>query len=264
MSSSLLPRVDLGLDSEPWQIAVEAAAGDATATERFMRLTHPLIEEAWSQGTQRARKEVAWQTLMATRTMSVREATAVMAGFFARDPLRTLPKIDHYRPVAVMVAEAEEAVAERPTDDRGRPRTRGRLIWLLGALGETGEISWPKIVTQAGPSDREIVARVARLAIRSHIDEFRASSPSMWCHLCRQVIDGPGHVDHVVPFVDLLDDWLCEVGGESAVVKAIENPVDGNPRFTDDDLERSWFHWHRQHAELAMAHDHCNLSRKRP
>jgi hypothetical protein len=251
------------LDSEPWQIVVEAAAGDALATERFTRLTHPLIDEAWSEGTQNARKEAAWRTLMASRTMGVREATTVMAGFFARDPLRTLPKIDFYRPVAVMVAEAAEALTERPTDNRGRPRTKGRVIWLLGALGSSGEISWPKIVIRAAPSDREIVARVARLTIRSQIDDFRATSPPMWCHLCGQVINGPGHVDHVVPFVDLLDDWLNKVGGESAVANAIENPIDGNPRFTDGDLEGSWFHWHRERAELAMAHVNCNLSRRR-
>jgi hypothetical protein len=112
---------------------------------------------------------------MACREMDTRSATAVIAGFLARDPARTLPKVAAFRPVAFVIAEDGETAQPWPTNDQGM-RLTGRLPWFIDGSGGIGQLSWPKVVERERVSSKELVARVGRLVVHDQIVAFRAGA----------------------------------------------------------------------------------------
>jgi hypothetical protein len=68
-------------------------------------------------------------------------------------------------------------------------------------------------------------------------------------------------MDHVVPFVHLVDAWLVANGTDPA---SIHTHCSGVSRvFSSDTLLASWIAFHAAEATLRAVCSHCNVTRRR-
>lgn len=243
------------------KLLVDAAEGDSSASQLVSQVRDARLDQAWGLKAKSAQKEGCWQVLLESRELPNTEATSVIAAFMAHDPTRTLPKIARFRPVAVVIADSGEIAHPWPTDGNGVRRS-GRLLWFLDQNNDIGQISWPKVAMRAKVEPKELVARAARLTVHDQIEAFRSTAPAGDCELCREPMGGLLHVDHIVPFDELLDDWVQSVGTYESVAQNASNPPDCDPQLGTDAVP-SWSAWHRERARLRMTHKSCNLRRPR-
>lgn len=154
-------------------------------------------------------------------------------------------------------------VASFQVEDNGP--TRG--FWVTRTDGTRTDFSFPSCLS---PPSRETEAlRGFRSEVRDQIVSFRASAFSTtWqvqCVLTGQwVTSDQAHVDHAIPFLDLVVRFLGLVGLDLGAVPV--NPTtDGNTetRLLDRELAQSWAEFHRVNAQLRIVSAQANLRRKR-
>jgi hypothetical protein len=95
--------------------------------------------------------------------------------------------------------------------------------------------------------------KAARQEIQFQIDEFRVRVPKERCGICKEEIDGPGEVDHVELFADILREFkeTYEVEIE------LEEHGSFGSRFKNRDLARLWATFHSRFP-LQWSHPDCN------
>lgn len=139
--------------------------------------------------------------------------------------------------------------------------TRG--FWFVREEGDI-DISWVTALKPGGrPTLKEDVSAAARYEVVPQIHGHHATGPCDSCPLCGQLMwRGIGvHVDHEIPFVDLLVGFL-EAHGLTYEDIAIED-LGLEARFADRAIGEAWQAYHQSHAKLRLTHDTCNLSRPR-
>ena len=139
--------------------------------------------------------------------------------------------------------------------------TRG--FWIVRTDGTSIDISWPTAMQPHGrPSPQNDVSYSARFEIKNQIDAHHKGGICNLCPLCdREMERGVNlHVDHAVPFKQLLADFLHSKSLTYEQV-AIED-LGLSSRFADHGLGAEWQTYHQSHASLRLTHGKCNLSRR--
>lgn len=116
--------------------------------------------------------------------------------------------------------------------------------------------------TKKSDNDNHIqkVKQAARNIIEPQIREYRSSiTLPQFCPLTLKKLTNwtQIHVDHVIPFSTLFEDWMDRLG---------INPLDinlsgrtNNKNFTDIGLQDSWFQYHYTNAKLQCLDKKANL-----
>ena len=123
--------------------------------------------------------------------------------------------------------------------------------------GTAAPISWTVCCTGRPPTPRQELAAAMRAAIYPQIAEFKMKNDCRLCALCGKEAT-PLHIDHVVRFVDLMEEFL----GANA------NPPttfggNGQREFlpSDDEYKQKWVRFHLSRAQLRPTCGPCNLAR---
>ena len=144
----------------------------------------------------------------------------------------------------------------------------GGHFCLVRDGGESHEdISFHKCLTP--PKPRDLLLRACRCAINDQILEARenifAGTEPVLCamHGCGKLLknDATTHLDHIIPFVRLFDDWLGERAPESIATRSV-----GTERAfaaSANAEEADWCRIHAERAHLRAVCARCNLCRPR-
>lgn len=136
---------------------------------------------------------------------------------------------------------------------------------LVSQAGQHHEdISFHKCLTP--PTPRSELMRACRTAIQPQVTAYRrAASYPATCAMsdCAAVLqaDERTHVDHVRPFVCLVDAWLGDRDPASIPTLSTGTARAFAPAAAAD--EESWRAYHAEHAQLRLVCAHCNLTRPR-
>ena len=138
---------------------------------------------------------------------------------------------------------------------------------LVGEAGQHHEdISFHKCLTP--PTPRQDVMRACRAAVQDQITAFRRAAPpgGIMCAMpgCGARLPDTGaaaHVDHIRPFVRLVDAWLGERDPASVATISTGTGHVFAPAAAAD--ESAWATFHAAHAQLRLVCAHCNLTRPR-
>jgi hypothetical protein len=154
--------------------------------------------------------------------------------------------------------------------------TSAMALYIVNADGSTTEISWRKCIAQKAETTHSKFLAALRNSVKDQVLEFRSAQASSECPMCGLPLrsaspaagpHSPGasfHVDHVVHFAKLVDDFMEEHRG------VFEVPVryDKEPRtlltiFTESDAEIAvlFGQYHRRYAQLRALCVSCNLTR---
>jgi hypothetical protein len=166
--------------------------------------------------------------------------------------------------------------------DRGRVRFKvvqksfngKRVKGIVLVTPNSGHEVWvgKQVVTRAmfpatnlpdpGKQNRRDVLRALRAIIEPQIREYRrrfAGLSVVKSSLTGRPIFGPYHVDHVYPFIRLVEEW-CRDNGldlETIAVKCRGTVC----RLASVDLAESWFDYHALHAEYQVLDAAENVSK---
>lgn len=139
--------------------------------------------------------------------------------------------------------------------------TRG--FWIVSTDETAIDISWIVAMQPNGrPTPQHDVSYSARFEIKGQIDEYHKNGLCEQCPLCNQEMIRKLnlHVDHEIPFKQLLVDFLYSKGFTYEQVQIQDLGL--NSRFADRELATEWQLYHQASATLRLTHDKCNLSRK--
>jgi hypothetical protein len=136
---------------------------------------------------------------------------------------------------------------------------------IINTDGSITEISWKKCVTGKAETIKSKFCSALRHSILKQICDFRSSCDATICEACNvSLSDSSFHVDHVVHFSKLVEDFLEKYKG------AFDIPVqyDKEPRtyltmFRDEDVKIAnlFQEYHLHHASLRILCARCNLTR---
>lgn len=116
---------------------------------------------------------------------------------------------------------------------------------------------------------RQRVLAAARAAIQSQIDAFRSSrdkSKPIICGITGNEVDWlNAHVDHVVPFITLFNNWIVSLPygktpetEEEITKRIVAIELNRQGHIKDMKLRRKWQEYHRKHATLQFAEASAN------
>lgn len=128
-----------------------------------------------------------------------------------------------------------------------------RFFSILRVDGSLIDISWRYAINPKS-NDRTIFMRALREEVKDQIFLFKRSSTPV-CGICGEVIDGDIHVDHVVPFRELVSDFFGLI---------VHDVIDMGPvpsLLRDRNVAQKWAEYHREKATLQMSHARCNLKK---
>jgi hypothetical protein len=117
------------------------------------------------------------------------------------------------------------------------------------------------------PSQKDLVVKALRQLVVDQILAFKKNAFSetrvIRCPLTgKDVTQEDCHVDHVIPFRDLVE--MFAYGQGVRLDEATTQPGDGaEVRLTDKVLADQWVEYHRKHAQLRVVSRQGNLQRKR-
>lgn len=142
-----------------------------------------------------------------------------------------------------------------------------RGFWIVRTDGTAVDFSYRTALGGARPHPEQ-VRRAMRFAIRDQIDDFRRvafreAGDYIQCPLTGQDVTlGPwAHVDHVVDFATLADDYASIFDGYQNIPVASSMSHPG-PALEDPHLSL-WRRYHASRAELRVVHASANLARAR-
>jgi hypothetical protein len=120
----------------------------------------------------------------------------------------------------------------------------------------------PTNVPDPSKENRRNVLRALRGVIEPQIKEYRRrfkGQSVVKSSLTGKPIFGPYHVDHVYPFIRLVEEWCREKGVdlETLAVKC----RGATCRLVSTDLAESWFDYHALHAEFQVLDAAENVSK---
>jgi 5-methylcytosine-specific restriction endonuclease McrA len=121
-------------------------------------------------------------------------------------------------------------------------------------------LSWKVCITPR--SKNHNLRHALRKAINYQINRFKQSNDSTTCNICYQELTGESHVDHIIPFADLVKDFNNDWPHDLPTI--FEKSQDGiGCMFSEEDegYETAWRIYHETYATLQITCASCNLSK---
>lgn len=142
---------------------------------------------------------------------------------------------------------------------------KGLAIDIVNTDGSRTEISWKNCVTGKSEPQRSKFHSALRYAVEDQIAAFREQSRHVTiCELCDKSMDHNTHVDHILHFEILADNFtaLQEITIPTEYKK---EPVTYLTRFKEEDqnIAQRFAEYHREHATLRIICGPCNLKREK-
>jgi hypothetical protein len=138
---------------------------------------------------------------------------------------------------------------------------------IVNTDGSITEISWKKCVTGKAETVHSLFCSALRHSISSQISDFRSSSNTVICEKCSTSLsDHPFHVDHVVHFAKLVEEFLEEYKGAFDVpIKYDKEPRTYLTTFKENDKEIAdlFRAYHLRRATLRLLCATCNTTREK-
>jgi hypothetical protein len=159
--------------------------------------------------------------------------------------------------------------------------TSAMALYIVNTDWSTTEISWRKCVTRKAETALSMFRAALRNSVKEQVLDFRAAQTNAACPTCnrpiapterpvpeslrfpRKQVDS-FHVDHVVHFAKLVEDFMDENKG--TIVAPVQ--YDKEPRtlltiFTESDaaIASKFREYHLHHAQLRALCVACNLAR---
>ena len=134
--------------------------------------------------------------------------------------------------------------------------------------GTSVDISW-KLCVSGKPKTHKLLLRTAmRTSIQPQINDFRMGLPRselFTCMLCQHPTRGIVHIDHVIHFDKLADDFVRVVTDEIPTTFADSSDGTNRAVFKPEDsaFELKWQAYHHKHAVLRALCPTCNLKREK-
>lgn len=136
---------------------------------------------------------------------------------------------------------------------------------IINIDGSITEISWKKCVTGKAETIKSKFCSALRHSILKQISDFRSSSDATTCEMCNvSLLDTPFHVDHVIHFAKLVEDFLEMYTGTFDIpVQYDKEPLTYLTMFRNEDkmISDLFQEYHLQHASLRILCVKCNLTR---
>lgn len=131
-------------------------------------------------------------------------------------------------------------------------------ITIINNDGTKDGISWHYCLDKKKRDEFKVACRVA---IVDQILEFKINS-NLQCCLCN-ISEVKFHVDHIVHFEKLLQDFLS--ANKLKVPSSFDDYHDGRACFKNEDkeFEKNWQEYHAKYAQLRILCETCNLSREK-
>jgi len=134
-------------------------------------------------------------------------------------------------------------------------------FWLVRNDDTEVAISW--ITAIRGQVVNGTITKALRFEIQPQIDEFNTvagrESGSL-CELCGVILSQNVHIDHIIPFKQLVFDWmkLNEIKYDMIETK----PMKLGSKMSNIEQAKSWFDYHLKYSQLRKVHASCNLKRR--
>ena len=156
--------------------------------------------------------------------------------------------------------------------------TSALALYIVNTDGSTTEISWRKCITRKAETGLSMFRAALRNSVKEQVLDFRAAQTNAACPTCNRPIAPTDyrpvpapckqvdsfHVDHVVHFAKLVEDFMEENKG--TIVPPVQ--YDKEPRtlltiFTESDaaIADRFREYHFHHAQLRALCVACNLTR---
>ena len=125
-----------------------------------------------------------------------------------------------------------------------------RCFYLARKDGTEVDISWTRGLEPKSLKRQDFLSAL-RQEVRDQIFDFKKSQETK-CAICGDEINGNLHVDHLIPFRDLVKDFF---GGETH-----ETIHEGDKNYIKDrSVAQRWSEYHEMFAVLQVTHAQCNL-----
>jgi hypothetical protein len=136
---------------------------------------------------------------------------------------------------------------------------------IINTDGSITEISWKKCVTGRAETLQSLFCSALRHSVSNQISDYRSSSNATSCEECHvSLLDKAYHVDHIVHFAKLVEDFLEEYKGSFDIpVKYDKEPLTYLTKFRQEDrmIADLFQEYHLHHALLRILCVKCNLTR---
>lgn len=126
--------------------------------------------------------------------------------------------------------------------------------------GKENDYSYRKCCQKKYSKD-EYLIRVMRASIYPQIKEYLKQNKKKKCNICKiENIDKTFHVDHVIPFHKIKDDYLKLCDNKPTQFK---NGKNGSKIFLEEDTEFkiNWNKYHEKNATYQILCDKCNYKK---
>ena len=141
---------------------------------------------------------------------------------------------------------------------------KGLAIDIVNTDGSRTEISWRNCVTGKSESQRSKFQSALRYAVEDQIAAFRETNHVEICELCDKSMDHDTHVDHILHFEILADNFMT-LQEFMMPTEYEKEPQTYLTRFKEEDknIAQRFAEYHRQHATLRIICGPCNLKREK-
>lgn len=141
-----------------------------------------------------------------------------------------------------------------------------RCFWLIRSDGSAIDISYLTCVKAKKKSQREQMMAACRHAVVDQILDYKrwkfGDKFLINCDMTgRLVSKDDADIDHVIPFVQLVERFIQRFRIDVESILFVENEFGVSVDFGDEHLKKSWQLFHQQNAVLQVAHRKENQSK---
>jgi len=142
--------------------------------------------------------------------------------------------------------------------------TKALAIDIVNSDGSRTEISWSKCVTGKQETTHSKFHAALRYTVEDQIAAFRETNHVEICELCDTSMDHDTHVDHILHFEILVDNFMA-LQEFMMPTEYEKEPQTYLTRFKEEDRDIAYrfAEYHRQHATLRIICGPCNLKREK-
>lgn len=145
---------------------------------------------------------------------------------------------------------------------RQDPLNKKALALFVVKDQEEDDISW-RVCIKPRSSDYYLLQAMRQIIVDQILD-FKTNSDVTRCEICNTPTNNKVHVDHIIPFSDLVKDFIKD--WEPLPPSRFKDNSKGyDVEFLDEDegFEIAWKIYHKAYATLRITCPSCNLRRKR-
>lgn len=142
-----------------------------------------------------------------------------------------------------------------------------RCFWIYRTDGSHTDISYPTCISAKGRTPRQAFMSACRYAIADQVIAFKRSKfnahPLVKCEISGKLVsEKDSHVDHFVPFVNMVEVFAktrrIDIGKVDYIDKGDGDIV---IEFACESLEKQWQDYHRHNCVLQIVHKDENAAK---